>query len=141
MAELDKGRLIGELAQRYAIRMDDNDPAIAIVVLNRLILEHAMEELSEAVVRRIAEFETSVLKVEHQAGRLLAKEVHETATRIRAELRNDIDGAGIKAAHLVYLVDQAHKRPASIRWLSAGLVSAVALLIAGVWIGAHCFVL
>jgi len=139
MAELDTGRLIGELARRYAIRMDDNDPAIAIVVLNRLMLEHAMEELSEAVARRIAEFDASVLKVEHQAGRLLAQDMCEATARIRAELRNDIDGAGIKAAHLVYLVDQAHKRPARVRWLSVGLVSAVALLVAGIWIGVHCF--
>jgi hypothetical protein len=86
MAELDTGRLIGELARRYAIRMDDNDPAIAIVALNRLMLEQAMEELSEAVARRIAEFETSVLKVEHQAGKLLAQEVHEAAVRIRADI-------------------------------------------------------
>jgi len=140
MAELDTGRLIGELARRYAIRMDDNDPAIAIVALNRLMLEQATEELSEAVARRVAEFETSVLKVEQLAGNLLAQEVREATARIRAELRNDIDGAGIKAAHLVYLVDQAHKRPARVRWLSVGLVSAVALLLAGVWIGVHCFV-
>jgi len=139
MAELDKGRLIGELARRYGIRMDDNDPAIAIVALNRLMLEQATEELSEAVARQMAEFEASVLKVEHQAGRLLAQDLCEAAARIRAELRNDIDGAGIKAAHLVYLVDQAHKRPARLRWLSVGLVSAVAILVAGIWIGAHCF--
>ena len=51
-----------------------------------------MEELSGAVIRRIAEFETSVLKVEQRAGKLLALELAEAAARIRAELRNDIDG-------------------------------------------------
>ena len=140
MTELDKERLIGELARRYAIRMDENDPAIAIVALNRLVLENAMEELSGAVAQRIAEFEASVLKVEQRAGKLLALELAEAAARIRAELRNDIDGAGIKAAHLVYLVDQAHKRPTRVRWLSAGLMSAAALFLGGVWIGAHCLV-
>jgi len=139
MAELDTGRLIGELARRYAIRMDDNDPAIAIVALNRLMLEHAMKELCDAVARRIAEFEASALKIEHRAGRLLAQDMCEATARIRAELRNDIDSAGIKAAHLVYLVDQAHKRPARVRWLSVGLLSAVALVLAGVLIGVHCF--
>jgi len=140
MAELDKSRLIGELARRYAIRMDENDPAIAIVALNRLVLEHAMEELSGAVARRIAEFDTSVLKLEQRAGKLLALEFAEAAARTRAELQNDIDGAGVKAAHLVYLVDQAHKRPTRVRWLSAGLVSAAALFLSGIWIGAHCLV-
>jgi hypothetical protein len=138
MADLDKGRLIGELARRYAIRIDDNDPAIAIAALNSLMLEHMMEELAKAVTARITQFETAVLKVEQRAGKLLAHELSEAVPRIRAELHRDIDSAGIKAAHLVYLVDQAHKRPARIRWCSVGLVTAVALLIAGIWIGAHC---
>jgi len=133
--ELDQRELIGELARRYAIHIDDNDPAFAIVVLNRLVLEHAVDELGEAIGRRIAEFETSVLRVEQRAGKILAVEFSEAATRLRSELRSDIDGAGLKAAHLVYLVDQAHKRPALVRWLSAGLVSAAILFIAGVWIG------
>jgi hypothetical protein len=136
--DLNQGELIRELARRYSIRIDDNDPAVAIVALNQLVLEHAMDELGEAVGRRIAEFETSVLRVEHRAGNTLALELSEAATRLRAELRTDIDGAGFKAAHLVYLVDQAHKRPAVVRWLSAGLVSGAILFIAGVWIGAHC---
>jgi len=136
--ELDQRELIGELARRYAIHIDDNDPAFAIVVLNRLVLEHAMDELGEAIGRRIAEFETSVLRVEQRAGKILAVEFSEAATRLRSELRSDIDGAGLKAAHLVYLVDQAHKRPALVRWLSAGLVSAAILFIAGVWIGVQC---
>src|SRR5260370_42385382 len=105
MPELDKGRLIGELARRYAIRMDDNDPAIAIEALNHLMLEHAMGELAEAAARRIAEFETSILKVEQQAGKLLALELAEAAARIRAELPHDVDGADLKAAHLEYLRD------------------------------------
>jgi type IV pilus biogenesis protein CpaD/CtpE len=142
MVELDKGRLIGELARRHAIRIDDNDPAIAIVALNCLMLEHAVEELSESVAKRIGEFERSVLKVEQRAGKLLALELSEAAARIRAELRNDIDAAGVKAARLVYLVDQAHKRPARARWwLSVGLVAAVALFAAGIWIGTHWFAL
>jgi hypothetical protein len=136
--ELDQRELIGELARRYAIHIDDNDPAFAIVVLNRLVLEHAMDELGEAIGRRIAEFETSVLRVEQRAGKILALEFSEAATRLRSELRSDIDGAGLKAAHLVYLVDQAHKRPTLVRWLSAGLVSAAILFIAGVWIGVQC---
>jgi hypothetical protein len=139
MTELDKGKLIAELARRYAIQINENDPAVAIVALNRIALEHAMDELGEAVGRRIAEFETSVLRVEQRAGKVLALEFSEAAARIRAELQTDIDAAGVKAAHLVYLVDQAHKRPALVRWLSAGLLSAALLFVAGLWIGVHYF--
>ena len=128
MAELNIGNLVGELARRYGIRLDSGDPAIAIVVLNRLVLENASEELTDSIARRLAQFEASVQKVEYRAGKLIAQEVSEAAACVRAILQNDIDAAGVKAAHLVYLVDRAHKRPVIIRWLAAGLVTAIGLL-------------
>jgi hypothetical protein len=67
-------------------------------------------------------------KVEQRAGKLLAHEVSVAAACVRAELQNDIDAAGVKAAHFVYMVDRAHKRPVIIRWLAAGLVTAIGLL-------------
>jgi len=128
MAELNIGTLIGELTRRYGIRLDSSDPAIAIVVLNRLVLESASEELTESVARRLEQFEASMQKVEQRAGKLLAHQVAEAAACVRAELQNDIDAAGVRAAHLVYMVDRAHKRPVIIRWLAAGLVTAIGLL-------------
>jgi type IV pilus biogenesis protein CpaD/CtpE len=135
MADLNIETLIGELTRRYGIRLDSSDPAIAIVVLNRLVLESASEELTESIARRLAQFEASMQKVEQRAGKLLAHEVSVAAACVRAELQNDIDAAGVKAAHLVYMVDQAHKRPVIIRWLVAGLVSAIGLLGIGFYAG------
>ena len=135
MIELDVTNLIKELAGRYGIRLDTSDPAIAIVVLNRLVLEKSSEELTESVARRLAQFEASVQKVEQRAGKLLAQQVSEAAARIRAELQNDIDAASVKAAHLVYMVDRAHQRPVITRWLAAGLLSAIALLAGGLCAG------
>jgi hypothetical protein len=137
MAELDIGTLIGELGRRYDIRLDSNDPAIAIVVLNRLLLESASEKLTDSVARRMAQFEASMQKVEQRAGKLLAHEVSEAAACVRAALQNDIDAAGVKAAHLVYMVDRAHKRPVIIRWLAAGLVTATGLLGFGFCVGIY----
>ena len=137
MAELNIGTLIGELSRRYGIRLDSSDPAIAIVVLNRLVLESASEELTESVARRLAQFEASMQKVEQRAGKLLAHQVSEAAACVRAELRNDIDAAGVRAAHLVCMVDRAHKRPVIIRWLAAGLVTAIGLLCFGFCAGMY----
>lgn len=134
MAELNLMDLIQELAARYGIQLNANDPAVAIVMLNRLILEKSSNALSGAVAERLRQFEEAVLKVERRAGEMLADDVREAAAQIRAELQNDIEAAGMKAAHLVYMVDRAHKRPAIIRWLSAGLVSGMACLVWGfVW--------
>ena len=139
MPELNKESLTAELARRYGIRMDEDDPALAMVALNRLALENAVKQLSEAIREGISELEDSMQRVDRRAGKLIAQEVTETAARVRAELQKDIDAAGLKAAHLVYQVDQAHKRPALIRWLAVGLTSAAALFGSGLWIGAHCF--
>jgi CHASE3 domain sensor protein len=135
LPDLDITNLIRELAGRYGIRLDTSDPAITIVVLNRIVLEKSSEELTESVARRLAQFEASVQSVERRAGKMLAKQLAEVAARMRAELQNDIDAASLKAAHLVYLVDRAHKRPVIIRWLATGLLLAVALLGLGSFAG------
>jgi len=137
MAELNLGSLIEELVRRYGIRLDSNDPAITIVILNQLVLENAIEEFMDAIDRRLAEFDASVQKVEYQAGRLIAEKVSEAAACVRAALQKDIEDAGMKAAHLVYMVDQAHKRPAIVRWLAAGLVAAIGLLSFGFYLGMY----
>jgi hypothetical protein len=137
MADLNVETLIGELTRRYGIRLDSSDPAIAIVVLNRLVLESASEELTESVARRLAQFEASLQKVEQRAGKLLAHQVAEAAACVRAELQNDIDAAGLKAAHLVYMVNRAHQRPAITRWLATGLVTAIGLLAFGFCAGMY----
>jgi hypothetical protein len=53
-------------------------------------------------------------------------------------MQKDIEEAGMKAAYLVYKVDQAHKRPAMIRWIGVGLLSAMVLVLfafsAGIWL-------
>jgi hypothetical protein len=137
MAELNIGSLIEELARRYGIRLDSNDPAITIVILNQLVLENAIEEFMDAIDSRLAQFEAGAKKVEYQAGKLIAEKVSEAAACVRAALQKDIEDAGLKAAHLVYMVDQAHKRPAIIRWLAAGLVAAIGLLSFGFYLGLH----
>jgi hypothetical protein len=137
MPEFNIETLTAEMARRYGIQFSEDDPALAMVALNGLALENAVEQLGEAIREGIRELEASMQNVNRRAGKVVAQEVIETATRMRAELQKDIDAAGLKAAHLVYRVDQAHRRPTLIRWSVAGLVSAVALFAAGIWIGAH----
>jgi hypothetical protein len=136
MAELlDVKRLIGQMAARHGLRMDESDPAFAIVALNRLVLEAAMEQFGEIVRDGIGDFEASIEKVERRGGKILAQDVKESCGQIRAALQKDIDAASIKAAHLVCLVDRAHKRPAMIRWITIALLSAAALSVAAFWLG------
>src|ERR1051325_9458957 len=137
MPQLDIKQVVGELASRHGIRVDPNDPAIAIVLLNRLVLEHSAEELANGVRIGLREFEESVQKVQTRAGQLVAAEFNDRAAALRSELQRDITLAGAKASEIVFRVEQANRQPVMLRWATLGIVAALALFLIGLWIGAH----
>lgn len=134
---IDVNRLIGEVAARNGIRVEPGDPAFALVTLNQLVLEEAARQLTEELRSGIAEFTVAVQRTETRAGKVLAQQVKEAAAELRQELQRDIENARLKAAEMVTEVHQAHRTSTLVRWGAAGLICAVALLGAGLWIGAH----
>jgi CHASE3 domain sensor protein len=137
MPELDLKQLVGELASQHGIRVDANDPAIAIVLLNRLVLQHTADELAKGVRVGLREFEEAVQKVQTRSGQLVAAEFNHRAAALRSELQRDITLAGAKASEIVFRVEQANRQPVMLRWATLGIVVALALFLIGLWIGAH----
>ena len=80
----------------------------------------------------------SVQKAEKRAGTMLAQMVKESAEQMRQGLQNDIRVAGVRSLEFVHAVNEAHRRPAIIRWAAAGLIAGAALFAAGAWF-ALCF--
>ena len=136
----DVKQLIAAVRARNGIRVEPDDPIFALVTINELVLEQVARRVSEEITTRLVSFNEGMDKTERRAGSLLAQDVKEAGVQIRAELQKDIDAAGIKAAHLVYKVDQAHRRPAKIRWITVGLCLAVVLLVFGVYVGMYLHV-
>ena len=134
---IDVNRLIGEVAARNGIRVEPGDPAFALVTLNQLVLEETARQLTDEVRSGIAEFTVAVQKTETRAGKVLAQQVKEAAAEFRQELQRDIENARLKAADMVTEVHRAHSTSALVRWGAAGLICAVALFGAGLWIGVH----
>jgi uncharacterized membrane protein YgdD (TMEM256/DUF423 family) len=128
-------RLIAEVAARHGIFLKPDDPAIALVTMNRLILDDAMETVHGQIRVTIAEFQASMQKAERRAGNMLAQEVKESAAQMQRGLQNDIHTAGLKAREIVHLVNEAHRRPALIRWSAVGLVAGALLFGGGLWLG------
>jgi hypothetical protein len=128
-------RLIAEVAARHGIFLKPDDPAIALVTMNRLILDDAMETVHGQIRVTIAEFQASMQKAERRAGNMLAQEVKESAAQMQRGLQNDIHTAGLKAREIVHLVNEAHRRPALIRWSGVGLVAGGLLFGGGLWLG------
>ena len=124
----DPKQMIAAVRAKHGIRIEPDDPVFALVTINELVLEEAVRRLSEDMDRRLATFSNGMDRTGRLAGKLLAEDVRNAACQIREEMHKDIEAAGIKAAHLVYQVDRAHKRPTMIRWIAVGLLSAIVLV-------------
>ncbi len=135
MALFDRKHLVGEMAVRYGIRMDETDPALAIISLNQLVLEESIQDICEQLRERVADFEASAQKLETRAGQVLANQVRESASEIRAQLREDTHAAGLRCRELLHQVREAHRRPALLRWAAIGIVFGFILFCCGVWVG------
>ncbi len=135
MAEVDVKRIVGEMASRHGIRLDVNDPAITMVLLNRLVLEHSADELVAGVRASMNDFEEAVRKVQTRAGQLVAAEFNDRVGSIRSELQRDIALAGTRANEIVYRAEQANRHPVMLRWAVVGTLAALALFLMGLWIG------
>jgi hypothetical protein len=131
----DIKRMISEVAAENGIRVEPGDPLFALVTMNRLVLEESARTYYESNQKLIAEFLESMKRAEVLAGSMLAQKVKESAEKMREGLQGDIHIAGLKAREYVHLVNEAHRRPAIIRWVSVGLVAAVAIFASGVWLG------
>ena len=128
-------RLIAEVAARHNVFLKPDDPAIALVTMNQLILDDAMDNIHGQIRATIAEFHASMEKAEKRAGSMLAQGVKESAAQMQRGLQNDIHIAGLKAREIVHLVNEAHRRPALIRWSAVGLVAGALLFGGGLWLG------
>jgi hypothetical protein len=132
---LDVKRLISEVAIQNGIRVEADDPLFALVTMNRIVLDEATQKLQDQIQARIAEFEASMQKAERRAGSMLGQMVKESAEQMRQGLQSDIHMAGLKAREFVHLVNEAHRRPALIRWSALGLAAGALLFGGGVWLG------
>lgn len=128
-------RLLAEVAARHNVFLKPDDPAIALLTMNRLILERTTDILHEQIRATIAEFHASMEKAETRAGNILAQRVKESAVQMQRGLQNDIHIAGLKAREFVHLVNEAHRRPALLRWSAVGLIAGAFLFGGGVWLG------
>ena len=112
----DTKRMISEVAAENGIRIEPGDPLFALVTMNRMVFEESAQRYYESNQQLIAEFNESMKRAEMRAGSMLAQMVKESAEKMREGLQGDIHIAGLKAREYVHEVNEAHRRPAIIRW-------------------------
>ena len=83
---IDLKRLAAEVSAQHGIRIDPDDPMMAVVTLNRLVFEQAVAQVLDRVQSAVRDFEAATEKVQVRAGGVLAQEVRECAVVLREEI-------------------------------------------------------
>ena len=132
---LDTNHLIGEIAQRHGIRVEEGDPIFAVTTINKLMLEEAAESLIGRMRVAISEFEQSARTLDKRSGEILAAQVRQSANAIRGEIQGDIRSASLQASKLLKQIHEARSRGFMLRWIAVGLLAGSVLFGCGVWVG------
>ena len=136
MATIDVKRLAAEISVQHGIRIDPDDPIMAVVTLNQLIFEHSVNEVLHRVESAALNFEQATDKIQARTGVILAKEVRDCAISLRREMLKNVEADGLPQRSAAGALGEALSMATVRKWIAVGLVSAVGLFSAGVWVGA-----
>ena len=123
-------RLAAEVSVQHGIRIDPDDPIMAVVTLNRLVLEATLAEGVTSIRKMAAELNDAAARLQVRAGSTVAQEVRQCVAAIQSELQRDIGQVQPGDARLEEL-QRSQSRWAKVRWIAAGLMSGAALFAGG----------
>ena len=127
--------LIGEVAKRHGITLKPDDPAFALVTLNQLILEQAMNGLTEHARNAAREFAESLSRLQSQTGSILGTEVRNAASQLREAFDQGGSTTSGNAQPAVARSREPERVALMLRWGASGVVAGLALFVLGVLVG------
>ena len=131
----DLKRIAAEVSIQHGIRLDADDPMMAVVTLNRLVFEQAVADVLERVQLAVRDFEAAADKVQVRAGGVLAQEVRECGVSMRQEFAKAFDEFRRDGTGNPTKISGPPVRPTAWIWLVTGLALALALLSLGFFVG------
>ena len=135
MPPLDLKELAAKVSVEHGIRVDPDDPIMAVVTLNRLVLEQATSEIVEKVRAATREFEEAAEGAQVQAGSFLAQRVRDCVSVLRQEVVKSIGNGSAQARERLSAVGRGQEKPGVQRWVAIGLLGGIVLFGCGVWLG------
>ena len=131
MRQLDLKQLAAKVSVEHGIRVDPDDPIMAVVTLNRLVLESATNEVVEGIRTATREFEQAVESVQVRAGSFLAERARDFASVLRQVAARNVGNGSIRAQERI----GSDAKAIAQRWAVIGMLAGIALFGCGVWVG------
>ena len=121
-------RLAAEVSAAHGIRLDPDDPMMAVVTLNRLVLEQVSAGLLKTLAEATRELNDAAGRVQVRAGAVMAEELKTQVVAARRELK-------IEASALAVPRKFGFQSQQRTLWLVVGLIAALALFGVGFYLG------
>lgn len=135
---MDLKRLAAEVSAQHGIRIDPDDPMMAVVTLNRLVFEQAIGQVLDRVQVAIRDFESASEKVQVRAGSILAQEIRHCAATLSNEVTRAIGRSQSSSDGRLSRGDgEPTMTLESWRWIVVGLAVGLALVGLGIWVGSN----
>ena len=135
MRSVDTKRLSAEVAARHGLLIREDDPAMALVTMSEIVLEHVLKDAEIGLRAVLSEAEKSQKRSQQETLVWVQEEMGRAGSALRAQLQRDIDGGRLHARELVVQLSQVYARSAVRRWVALGIVSGLLLLLIGVGFG------
>ena len=139
MRQIDVKQVIGEVAAKHGVLVEENDPLMVALTANGLVLEALAKELLAELQRVSSRLECVGVNLPEEARSALKVAAEHAVTTVRQGLELDIEGAGLKARAIVDAVYRAQSRVAMWMWISIGLLAGTTLFGVGVVLGHFCW--
>jgi hypothetical protein len=133
---IDLKRLAAEVSVQHGIRVDPDDPMMAVVTLNRLVFEQAVGQVLGGIQASVRDFQTAADKVQVRAGGALAQEIRDCGLELRQEVGKVLENfrqLGPNSQNS----DGRGPTGADRKWLVVGLALALSLFCLGIWVGSR----
>jgi hypothetical protein len=72
---MDRKRLIGEVAARHGVRLEEDDPAFLLVTIAEIAIRDAQNQFLEAVAQSVADQEAAAERIQIRIGEALAQAI------------------------------------------------------------------
>jgi hypothetical protein len=135
MCSVDAKKLSGEVAARHGLLIREDDPAMALVTMSEIVLEHVLNEAEIGLRAVLSEAEKSQKRSQQETLVWVQEEMGRAGSALRAQLQRDIDAGRLQARELVVQLSQVYARSAVRRWVALGIVSGLLLILIGVGLG------
>jgi hypothetical protein len=135
MCSVDAKKLSGEVAARHGLLIREDDPAMALVTMSEIVLEHVLKEAEIGLRAVLSEAEKSQKRSQQETLVWVQEEMGRAGSALRAQLQRDIDVGRLQARELVVQLSQVYARSAVRRWVALGIVSGLLLILIGVGLG------